>query len=181
MSDSARAFFDSLAAARRRDSVVRGRADRAVYQIAARDSIESIAWLDILRDSSLVRLVDIALRQNRDLQLAQARISEFRAALGVARAPLLPSVTLNGVGEQEPGRARRVSSDVVSRRALTADLAWELDFWGRIRRGVEAANADLEAQEAAERATVLSLVSDVATSYLSFSNSIRSAPSPSGR
>ena len=49
---------------------------------------------------------------------------------------------------------------------LTGDLAWELDFWGRVRRGVEAANADLAAQDAAERATVLSLVGDVATSYL---------------
>ena len=50
---------------------------------------------------------------------------------------------------------------------LTADVAWELDFWGRIRRGVEAARADLGSQEAAQRAVVLSLVSDVATGYLS--------------
>jgi multidrug efflux system outer membrane protein len=49
---------------------------------------------------------------------------------------------------------------------VTGDLAWELDFWGRVRRGVEAATADLGAQEAAERATVLSLVSAVASSYL---------------
>jgi multidrug efflux system outer membrane protein len=45
-------------------------------------------------------------------------------------------------------------------------VAWELDFWGRVRRGWQAANADLAAQQAAERATVLSLVSNVATGYL---------------
>lgn len=165
MSDSTRAFFDSLAAARRRDTsfVVRR---PAVYQIAARDSVESFAWLDILRDTSLVRLVDISLRQNRNLHLAQARISEFRAALGVARAPLLPSVTLNG--SESSNQVALGAFPPTSYRAarLTADLAWELDFWGRIRRGVEAANADLSAQEAGERATVLSLVGDVATSYL---------------
>jgi multidrug efflux system outer membrane protein len=49
---------------------------------------------------------------------------------------------------------------------VTGDLAWELDFWGRVRRGVEAARADLGAQDAAERATALSLVSDVAAGYL---------------
>ena len=49
---------------------------------------------------------------------------------------------------------------------VTGDVAWELDFWGRIRRGIQAAGADLGAQEAAQRAVVLSLVSDVATSYL---------------
>jgi multidrug efflux system outer membrane protein len=48
----------------------------------------------------------------------------------------------------------------------TADIAWELDFWGRARHGQEAFGADLAAQEAAERATVLTLVSDVASGYL---------------
>ena len=47
----------------------------------------------------------------------------------------------------------------------TADLSWELSFWGT-QSGIAAANADLASQEAAERATVLSLVSDVATAYL---------------
>jgi multidrug efflux system outer membrane protein len=50
---------------------------------------------------------------------------------------------------------------------VTADVAWELDFWGRIRRGLQAARADLASQEATQRAVLLSLVSDVATSYLS--------------
>jgi multidrug efflux system outer membrane protein len=45
-------------------------------------------------------------------------------------------------------------------------MAWELDFWGKFRRGYEAANADAAAQDAAERAVMLSLVSDVATGYL---------------
>ena len=90
-SDSARVFFDSLAVARRRDE------DFAVprpvtYRVASRDSLESIAWLEIIRDSTLVQLVDVALRQNKSLLLAEARIREFRAAVGVARAPLAPSL-----------------------------------------------------------------------------------------
>jgi multidrug efflux system outer membrane protein len=50
---------------------------------------------------------------------------------------------------------------------VTGDVAWELDFWGRTRRGIEAARADLASEEAGQRAVVLSLVSDVATGYLS--------------
>jgi multidrug efflux system outer membrane protein len=50
---------------------------------------------------------------------------------------------------------------------VTADVAWELDFWGRIRRGIQAANADLASTQASQRAVVLSLVSNVALSYLS--------------
>ena len=165
MSDSTRAFFDSLAVERRRDTV---RATRGplVRQMTSTDASAAVAWLDLFRDSSLVRLVDLALRQNRNLQIAVARINEFRAAVGAARGPLLPSVTLNG--SESSNQVALGSFPPTSYRAtrFTGDLAWELDFWGRVRRGVEAANADVGAQEAAERATVLSLVGDVATSYL---------------
>lgn len=164
-SDSTRKFFDSLATARRLDTVRSVRIP-LTYQIASRDSITSVAWMDIVRDTELVHLIDLSLRQNRDLQLAQARIAEFRAAVGVAKAPLLPSITLNG--SETTNQVALGSFPPTSYRAarLTGDLAWELDFWGRLRHGVEAANADLGSQEAAERATVLTLVSSVATSYL---------------
>jgi outer membrane protein, multidrug efflux system len=163
--DSTRLFFDSLAAARHRDEEF-GVPRPSSYQIAARASIESVAWLEILRDSSLVQLVDLALRQNKNLQLAQARVREFRASVGVAKAPLVPSVAVNAA--ESTNQVALGSFPPTSYRAarVTADLAWELDFWGRIRSGVRAAQAELDSQDAAERATVLSLVGDVASSYL---------------
>ncbi len=57
--------------------------------------IADLAWLDILNDTVLVRLVETAVRQNRDLALARARITEFRAEAGVAAAPLYPNISLN--------------------------------------------------------------------------------------
>jgi multidrug efflux system outer membrane protein len=165
LSDSSRRFFDSLAVERARDSV------RAVPAPGARETlsdafVNSMSWLGIIRDSTLVRLVETALRQNRNLQVAVARVDEFRADVGIARAPLLPTVTLNA--SEGTNQVALGAFPPTSFRAarLTGDLAWELDFWGRIRRGVEAANADLGAQEATQRATVLSLVSDVASGYL---------------
>ena len=164
-SDSSRAFFDSLAVARRADTA-RVAAIPSTRRLAVTDSLASLAWLDLIRDTGLTRLVDVALRQNRDLQLAEERIREFRATLGVSRAPQLPSVTLNG--SESTNQIALGSFPPTAYRAarVTGDLAWELDFWGRLRRGVEAASADVGAQEAAERATVLSLVSNVASSYL---------------
>ena len=160
LSDSSRRFFDSLAVERGRDSVPTRMPN------AARVALDAAAWLDIIRDTTLVVLVETAFRQNRDLQVAVARINEYRASLGIARAPRLPTITLNGA-ESSNQIALGAGTPVSYRAArLTGDLAWEVDFWGRIRRGVEAANADLGAQEAAQRATALSLVSDVAVAYL---------------
>lgn len=169
-----RAFFDSLASARAVDSL--SPRDSSVPAIPApavppavvlrADSAADLAWLDLLRDTTLIRFVRTALAENRDLRTAAARIREYRALVGVARGPLFPSLTANASASTNKvalGGGAPVTFDALR---VTGDLAWELDFWGRIRRGIEAAGADLGAQEAAERAVVLSLVSDVATSYL---------------
>lgn len=162
-SDTARSFFDSLAAARAADTTAP--APVAPRALAA-DSLGDLAWLDILHDSTLTALVTTALRQNRDVALAAARIREYRAAAGVARAPLFPSVALNG--GYSTNKIVLGAFPPVSYKAwrATADVAWELDFWGKTRRGIQAAGADLGAQRAAMQAAVLSLVSDVATGYL---------------
>ncbi len=161
--DSTRAFFDSLAAARRRDSTT---AAGTMNRMLVADSAAGVAWLDILRDTTLVRLVNTALRQNRDLQTAVARIQEYRADAGVARAALFPSVTANGAMSSNEVAFGFIPPVKYHATRVTGDVSWELDFWGRIRQGLAAANADVAAQVAAERGTVLSLVSDVATSYL---------------
>lgn len=165
LSDSSRRFIDSLAVARQQDTAA---APRAVLDANAfaREPIASAAWLQVIRDTTLVSLVDRAVRQNRDVQVAIARIAEYRADAGVARAPLAPSVTLNA--SESTNQIALGAFPPTSYRAAraTADLAWELDFWGRVRRGVEAANADYAAQRAAQRAVLLSVVSDVASSYL---------------
>lgn len=165
LSDSSRQFLDSLAIERRRDSV------RAATSAVERERLDSaslsaVSWSEIIRDSTLVALVDQALRQNRDVRIAEARVREYRADVGIARGPLLPSVTINGA--ESTNQVALGSFPPTSYRAarLTGDLAWELDFWGRVRRNVEAANADYAAQDASRRAVLLSLVSDVATNYL---------------
>lgn len=159
-----RGFYDSLGAAA--DSVLAP--DSTAGALPGRLAADSadLSWLEVLRDSTLVGLVRAAVRDNRDVQTAQARIREFRAQVGVARAPLLPEVSANA--SASTNQIAIGAFDPVGYEALrvTADLAWELDFWGRLRRGVQASRADAEAEEAAYRATLLTLVSDVSTAYL---------------
>ena len=165
-SDSARAFYDSLAAARAQDSVPATGVAPLAPHLVVPDSIADLAWLDILHDSTLDRLVEIALRQNRDLATAKARIDEYRADVGLARAPLFPSLTANGSASKNEVAFGSLGVLKYNAIRVTGDVAWELDFWGKTRRGMQAANADLAAQDALEQATVLSLVANVATGYL---------------
>jgi multidrug efflux system outer membrane protein len=164
-SDSNRVFFDSLATARSHDSATMAHPPAAERALRF-DTTAGVAWLDILHDSTLERLVQLAIVQNRNMQAAVARIREYRAEAASSRTLVYPNVSING-SESTNQVALGFVPPVAYRAArLTADMAWELDFWGKYRRGYEAANADAASQDAAERSVLLSLVSDVATGYL---------------
>ena len=180
LSPGARALLDSLATARESGEEPSGavvtrpesarRADtttRALPPVRQLDveRMRDLAWLDVLRDTQLVALVDSAVANNRDLQVAQARVREYRALNGVARSGLFPQVTASAAASRNKVAfgPNVLKYDAVR---LTGDLSWELDFWGRLRRQAEAGHYDYLASRADERATVLTLVSDVATAYL---------------
>jgi len=171
-----RGFFDSLATARAADSSAasssasenstsaKPAADPAPLAV---DSMADVSWLNLFRDTTLVGLVETAVRENRDVRAAMARIREFRANVGLARSDLFPSVSANAIASRNRVAIGSFPATTYNVLRTTADLAWELDFWGRTRRGIEAARADLDAQDASRRAVLLSVVSDVAGGYLS--------------
>jgi multidrug efflux system outer membrane protein len=180
VSPVARHFLDSLATARESGKEPSGevisrpesarRADTTTRALPVPrqldvDRLRDLAWLDVLHDSQLVALVDSAVANNRDLQVAQARVREFRALNGVARSGLFPQLGANASASTNKVAfgPNVVKYDAVR---ITGDLSWELDFWGRLRRQAEAGHYDYLATRADERATLLTLVSDVATAYL---------------
>jgi len=170
--DSLRPFYDSLRTSR--DTLLPRGADTArvpfAYDTApagARgDTAVALKWLDLVQDSVLRQLVDTALRDNRDVRTAIAAIDEFRAQYRATRGALLPEVTANGQAgrnEQVFGTFGSFTYDVFR---ATADLSWELDVWGRLRRSTQAARADLAVRQEDRRALELSLIGDVATGYV---------------
>ena len=159
----ARRFLDSLTQVREReDSGARVLAPRPL----ALDSASDQPWLEVLKDSQVVALVRTALANNRELRIAVARVREYRALLGVTRSELFPQLSANGIVSENQVAFGDFPVQTFNVVKATADLAWELDFWGRLRRQTQAADFDLKGREEDERAAVVSLVSDVVTAYL---------------
>jgi multidrug efflux system outer membrane protein len=125
-------------------------------------SYADLPWWQVFKDTKLQELIRLALKQNYDLQLATERIVAARAELAVTRSNLFPQVGANGnfTGGQENTAQSRYNF-----LTLTADAAFQLDLFGRLRRATEAARAQVLATEAARQTVVLTLVSDVAADY----------------
>ncbi len=140
-------------------------------------------WWKAFQNEELSGLIERALQQNHDVKRALARVLEGRASVMSAAAGLYPQMnlsssytnidisknTLAGLGlatGQRPGPQVFATPGTTFELWNSAlDLRWEMDFWGRIRRGREAAAADAQAIEQDARAVALSLVSDVGQSY----------------
>src|SRR5438477_6617244 len=134
-------------------------------------SLADAPWWEVFQDPALKELIQEALRNNYDVQIAAARVQEARANFRVSRSDLYPSLDYGAGASRSkvtPGVAGAPGGPAPNAQnfyygALTA--SWELDIWGRIRRLNEAARATLLGTEDARRGVWLTLVSDVAQAY----------------
>jgi len=165
-SPAGRTFIDSLTRARLADSTAQVTRLLDAATPLMLDSTGDVAWLAVLKDSTVVSLVETAVANNRSLQAAVARVREYRATLGVARGDLFPQVNANGTVSTNQSVFGSFPPQTFDAFRVTADLAWELDFWGKLRRQTQAAQFDWQGRDADRRSVVLSLVSDVVQSYL---------------
>ena len=125
-------------------------------------SYADIPWWQVFQDPQLQELIRTALKQNYDLQIATERINQARAQVAVTRSSLFPQVQTNG--DFAGGKEGKVQTKF-NFLNLTADAAFQLDFFGKLRRATEAARAELLATEDARQTVILTLVSDVASDY----------------
>lgn len=142
-----------------------------VSEQEARELADSEWWRQF-NDPVLGDLITTALRENKDLLIAAARIEEFAGRYGVVRADLFPQVggstgytreRITESGDNRLATGYKATTDTFS---ATLNAGWEIDLWGRIRRSTEAARAQLIASEEGRRAVILSLVSNVASAYI---------------
>jgi len=130
------------------------------------ESIANVAWWDLFQDPVLQDLIQVALDENRDLRVALARISEARARAGFTKADLYPRVDIAAGANLVEARTDQGDNVPTRDVFLAADVFYEVDLWGRIRRSNEAAVQELLATEEAYRVVTITLVSDVASLYL---------------
>ena len=130
-------------------------------------------WWTLYGDARLNELVSLALERNSDIRIAVARIEEADANLREANATFLPQIDLNAV----PARSRISStqatplpgtvSPVRSNVRMTASTSFELDVWGRLRRGVASVRAQALATRYATDVVSLSLAGLTVQAYFS--------------
>lgn len=139
-------------------------ADPAVFTAANPEA----EWWKAFGDPVLDQLVGQALSANLDLRIAVARVAEARALFTEQKLDLLPHVTADGTyaksKQQQPG----FTTDRVENQTYQAgfDAGWEIDLFGRVRRGVEAAGAEAGAAQAELRDAQVTVAAEVARNYL---------------
>jgi NodT family efflux transporter outer membrane factor (OMF) lipoprotein len=131
-------------------------------------------WWRAFNDPALDRLIARAYRDNLSLQQAGVRVLQARAQLGIAVAEIYPQ-TQQAVGAVQYFRTSDrtfapvpafSSSFTYWQSTIGAQASWELDFWGRIRRGIESADANLLSTLADYDTTLVTLTADVANAYI---------------
>lgn len=128
-------------------------------------------WWTVFNDPVLTSLETRALASNLDLMQARSRLRQARASRGIAAGGLGPQVGISGSYQhsRSPSGSSKYSGSTSSVNDLYQagfDASWELDIFGGLRRGLEAADADLSAAEEARRGVMVSLTAEVALNYL---------------
>ena len=146
----------------------------AAFQYEPKDAAATAdtLWWQQFHDPVLDGLITEALAHNANVQIAAANVEQAAALLTQTRSQLFPALGV-GAGAQrertrEPAFAALIPNYPNPASAYQAALqaSWELDLWGRIRRQSEAAYANVLAGAEARRGVILTLVAQVATSYL---------------
>lgn len=142
---------------------------------AAAPEREALAeWWTALGDAQLTELVRRAVRGNLDVQAAEARVREARARRVVARSGFFPKLEASGSASRSDASdslrndSANVGGSAGANNLYSAglDASWEIDVFGGVRRGLEAAQADVVRSEEDLRDVLVSLAAEVALSYV---------------
>jgi NodT family efflux transporter outer membrane factor (OMF) lipoprotein len=130
-------------------------------------------WWILFADPALNRLIDSARAGNLTLRIAGLRILESRALLGIAGSTLYPQLQQIGsavsyVNTKRKGGPLPNDTDSTIKYQLGFNLAWELDFWGRFRRGIESADAAFFSSIANQQDVQLLVSAQVADLYYAY-------------
>jgi outer membrane protein, multidrug efflux system len=145
------------------------------YRFAEKETAETAAteWWKQFGDPVLDQLIAEALSNNKNAKIAAANVEQAAGVLTQTRSALFPQLSYSASGTRQRSSERagipipeRFIQNPQNTYETLAGASWEIDLWGRVRRLTEAARANVFATEQARRGVILSLVSQVASSYL---------------
>jgi NodT family efflux transporter outer membrane factor (OMF) lipoprotein len=128
-------------------------------------------WWTAFNDPMLDSLINEAIKSNKDLMIAGARIKEARALYGITDAALWPNLQASGsysrnrTSENSP-QNRTLGGKTYNIFQAGFDASWEIDFFGGVRRAVEAAEADVDSALESSRMVMVSVLGEVAKNYI---------------
>ena len=135
-----------------------------------RDTANTMWWREF-HDPVLDELVEAALKENKDIRIAAARIEEFLGRLRTTRAGLFPQVGAGAVAQRidvtrytNPAWPPGTENPYNDLRPYV-NVSWQIDLWGQLRRATEAARADVLATEEGRSGVILTVVTAVAEAY----------------
>jgi multidrug efflux system outer membrane protein len=148
----------------------------AAYKSATADDAASPSidrrWWTLFGDATLNQLEEAASEANQDVKAALARVSQARAAARIAGSPRYPTFTFDPLAQRFRTSGNGVRGGALGRSSiettdfqLPIDFAYQVDVWGRVRRAVEASDAQAQASENDLIVVLQSVQADVAQNY----------------
>ena len=125
-------------------------------------------WWDVFGDSLLSSYIRRAEENNLDIKIALARVKEARAVVGVVDSGLYPVIDAKGAVAwgKESENVNPLATSEQTKYDMSADVGWEIDLFGRVRRSIEAATADYQATWEEHNNVLITIRAEVARSYL---------------
>jgi multidrug efflux system outer membrane protein len=129
--------------------------------VGTANDLSNTAWWNQFGDTILNDLVQSAVNENLNLKTAAARVDQYLGVLDATRSQYFPQI-----GASATATTQRIAGRNTEAYQAALNASWELDFWGRVRRSTEAAQAQILSSEAGRRGVLLTLVSGVASGYI---------------
>lgn len=135
------------------------------YDTAQVDSMETVEWWELFNNPTIDTLVKQALENNKDIGMSLARLDQAAAAHGFTRADLFPQISIGtGISRGAPLGEGSLGNNAY----LAPQLNYELDLWGKLRRGKESSEAALIASDYGYRAIQIQIITSVIEAYLQY-------------
>jgi len=135
-------------------------------ETSSNSSLGDEQWWEIFQDKSLQDLIKTALTQNYDLRIAADHVLEAREQLNITNSYEMPTISLSaGPSGERYEKIRTTNPYELGTTQLSGVFSWDLDFWGKYRRMIEASKANVLATQWARQEIISSLIASVASAY----------------